>query len=117
LVIPLWKMSSAILRPRGNPANVLGEVGLAVALHGEGVVDPVHAQVDPAPAVLLDHVPEAVVEATDVAGPDGSLVVGVDPVELVGHEGQALGQVVRLALQGSGRGGFSHPAWLRNPPM
>ena len=59
--IPSPKMSSAIAMPRGTPPTFWLRSDGVAAVDRERIEDPVHAEIDPAAAVLLDHLPQAAV--------------------------------------------------------
>src|ERR687898_2886966 len=69
-----------------NTTDILREVGVSVGLDCEGIEDPMHAQENPAEAVLYDHLPQATIKLAYVSGPYRSLVVFVDTIEFLGHE-------------------------------
>lgn len=80
-----------------NATDVLREVDLSV-FDQEGIELPVNAQPDPAATVLDDHLPQAVREVADVSWSHRSLVVFVDAVVFVGHEFEAVEQLVRFPV-------------------
>jgi hypothetical protein len=82
------------IKAEPDSTDVAREVDVAGLGDSEGVEQPVHTEEGSTEAVLLDHLPQPAGEAAYPALPDGSGVVGGDPVELVGDELQALCQGV-----------------------